>query len=132
MANGVGYAEPGQIGFQQSVTPIASDIQWLHNVLLMPIITMISLFVLALLAYVVWRFNEKANPTPSKTTHNTLIEVAWTIIPVLILVIIAIPSFRLLTDELVIPQGRRDRQGHGVAMALGLRISQGSGRRLLL
>ena len=51
----------------------------------------------------IWKFNEKANPTPSKTTHNTLVEVAWTIIPVIILVIIAIPSFRLLTDELVIP-----------------------------
>ena len=102
-ANGVGLAEPGQIGFQQAVTPIAADIHWFHDDLLMPIITLISLFVLALLAYVIWKFNEKANPTPSKTTHNTLIEVAWTIIPVVVLVIIAIPSFRLLTDELVIP-----------------------------
>jgi cytochrome c oxidase subunit 2 len=103
LANGVGLAEPGQIGFQQAVTPIAADIHWFHDDLLMPIITLISLFVLALLAYVIWKFNEKANPTPSKTTHNTLIEVAWTIIPVVVLVIIAIPSFRLLTDELVIP-----------------------------
>jgi cytochrome c oxidase subunit II len=102
-ANGVGLAEPGQIGFQQAVTPIAADIHWFHDDVLMPIITLISLFVLALLAYVIWKFNEKANPTPSKTTHNTLIEVAWTIIPVVVLVIIAIPSFRLLTDELVIP-----------------------------
>ena len=102
-AGGVGLAEPGQIGFQQAVTPIARDIHWFHDDLLMPIITAISLFVLALLAYVIWKFNEKANPTPSKTTHNTLIEVAWTIIPVVVLVIIAIPSFRLLTDELVIP-----------------------------
>jgi cytochrome c oxidase subunit 2 len=102
-AGGVGLAEPGQIGFQQAVTPIAADIHWFHDDLLMPIITAISLFVLALLAYVIWKFNEKANPTPSKTTHNTLVEVAWTIIPVVVLVIIAIPSFRLLTDELVIP-----------------------------
>ena len=99
----VGLAEPGQIGFQTAVTPIARFIHRFHNDLLMPIITVISLFVLALLAYVIWRFNEKANPTPSKTTHNALIEVAWTIIPVLILVVIAIPSFRLLTDELVLP-----------------------------
>ena len=102
-ANGVGLAEPGQIGFQKGVTPIARDIQWFHDDLLMPIITAISLLVLALLAYVIWKFNEKANPTPSKTTHNTLVEVAWTIIPVLILVVIAIPSFRLLTNELTIP-----------------------------
>jgi len=102
-ANGVGLAEPGQIGFQTGVTPIAREIQWFHDDLLMPIITAISLLVLALLAYVIWKFNEKANPTPSKTTHNTLVEVAWTIIPVLILVVIAIPSFRLLTNELTIP-----------------------------
>jgi cytochrome c oxidase subunit 2 len=102
-AGGVGLAEPGQIGFQQAVTSVAEDIHWFHDVLLMPIITLISLFVLALLAYVIWKFNEKANPTPSKTTHNTLVEVAWTIIPVIILVVIAIPSFRLLTKELEIP-----------------------------
>jgi cytochrome c oxidase subunit 2 len=102
-ANGVGLAEPGQIGFQQAVTPIAADIHWFHDDLLMPIITAISLLVLGLLAYVIWKFNEKANPVPSKTTHNTLVEVAWTIIPVAVLVVIAIPSFRLLTDELVIP-----------------------------
>jgi cytochrome c oxidase subunit 2 len=102
-ANGVGLAEPGQIGFQKGVTPIARDIQWFHDDLLMPIITAISLLVLALLAYVIWKFNEKANPTPSKTTHNTLLEVAWTVIPVMILVVIAVPSFRLLTNELTIP-----------------------------
>jgi cytochrome c oxidase subunit 2 len=102
-AAGVGLAEPGQIGFQEGVTPIARDIHWFHDSLLMPIITAISLFVLFLLAYVIWKFNEKANPTPSKTTHNTMIEVLWTIIPVAVLVVIAIPSFRLLTDELVIP-----------------------------
>jgi cytochrome c oxidase subunit II len=104
LANGIGYAEPGQIGFQEPVTPIAREIQWFHDDLLMPIITLISLFVLALLIYVIWRFNEKANPVPSKTTHNTMIEVLWTIIPVAVLVVIAIPSFRLLTHELVNPQ----------------------------
>lgn len=102
-AQEVGRAVPGQMGFQDAVTPIAADIHWFHNDLLMPIITGISLLVLCLLTYVILKFNEKANPTPSKTTHNTLVEVAWTIIPVIILVVIAIPSFRLLTDELVIP-----------------------------
>ena len=99
-----GYAVPGQIGFQPGVTDIARYIHWFHNDILMPVITLISLFVLALLGYVVWKFNEKANPTPSKTTHNTLIEVAWTIVPVIILVIIAIPSFRLLTMQLTLPK----------------------------
>jgi cytochrome c oxidase subunit II len=98
-----GYAVPGQIGFQKAVTDVARDIHWFHDDLLMPIITLISLFVLALLAYVIWKFNEKANPVPSKTTHNTLVEVIWTIAPVIVLVIIAIPSFRLLTKELEIP-----------------------------
>jgi cytochrome c oxidase subunit 2 len=102
-AAGVGLAEPGQIGFQKAVTPIAKEIHRFHDYLLMPIITAISLFVLLLLGYAIWRFNEKANPTPSKTTHNTLIEVLWTVIPVAVLVVIAIPSFRLLTNELVIP-----------------------------
>jgi cytochrome c oxidase subunit 2 len=99
-----GHPVPGQIGFQRGVTDVARYIHWFHNDILMPIITLISLFVLALLAYVVWKFNEKANPTPSKTTHNTLIEVAWTIVPVIILVFIAIPSFRLLTMQLTIPK----------------------------
>ena len=98
-----GHAEPGEIGFQKPVTDLARYLQWFHNDILMPVIIVISLFVLALLAYVVWRFNEKANPVPSKTTHNTLIEVAWTIIPVIILVFMAIPSFRLLTMQLTFP-----------------------------
>ncbi len=98
-----GHAAPGQIGFQPPVTDIARYIQWFHNSILLPIIIFISLFVLGLLVYVVWRFNEKANPTPSKTTHHTGLEVAWTIVPVMILVVIAIPSFRLLTMQLTIP-----------------------------
>ena len=107
------------------MTDLARYLQWFHNDILLPIIIVISLFVLALLAYVVWKFNEKANPTPSKTTHNTLIEVVWTIVPVIILVFIAIPSFRLLTMQLTVPAGRRHHQGDGVAMALELRLSQG-------
>ncbi len=103
-ANGVGYAEPGQLGFQEAVTDVAARIHSMYNWVLMPIITVICVFVLALLAICVVRFNDKANPTPSRTTHNTLLEVAWTIVPVLILVVIAIPSFRLLTYQLEIPK----------------------------
>ncbi len=98
-----GYATPGEIGFQSPVTDLARYLQWFHNDILLPVTILISLFVLGLLAYVVYRFNEKANPVPSKTTHNTLIEVAWTVVPVLILVFIAIPSFRLLTMQLTLP-----------------------------
>jgi cytochrome c oxidase subunit II len=101
---GDGYPAPGEIGMQMANSPIAEEIHFFHNDILLPIITIISLFVAALLVYVVLRFNEKANPTPSRTTHHTLLEVAWTIIPVMILVVIAIPSFRLLTHQLVIPQ----------------------------
>lgn len=103
-AAGTGMAEPGQIGFQEAVTDVARDIHWFHDGLLLPIISIICLFVLALLVFIVIRFNDKSNPVPSKTTHHTGLEVAWTIIPVMILVIIAIPSFKLLTKEIVIPK----------------------------
>jgi len=79
------------------------NIIWFHS-LLLTIITVITLFVLALLVIVMVKFNAKANPTPSKTTHHTLLEVAWTLIPVLILVAIAVPSFRLLFLELDVPK----------------------------
>ena len=99
-----GHADPGQIGFQEPVTEMARRIQSFHNNLLMPIITIITLFVLGLLIYVAVKFNAKANPVPTKTTHHAILEVAWTVIPVMILVIIAIPSFRLLTDQITIPK----------------------------
>jgi cytochrome c oxidase subunit 2 len=98
-----GHAVDNQIGMQAPVTSVDRYIVWFHDDILLPVITLISLFVLALLIYAVWRFNEKSNPTPSKTTHNTLIEVVWTVVPVLILVFIAVPSFRLLSMELVVP-----------------------------
>ncbi len=99
-----GYADPGQIGLQDPVTPIAREIDGFYNNLLVPIIVGVSLFVLALLIYVIFRFNEKANPVPSQLTHHTGLELAWTIIPVLILVVIAIPSFKLLNNQLTFPQ----------------------------
>ncbi len=95
--------EPWQLGLQPAVTPVMEGITNFHNFILV-IITLISVFVLALLVYCVLRFNERANPTPSKTSHNTTLEVAWTVVPVLILVVIAIPSFRLLFFEQDIPE----------------------------
>lgn len=99
-----GQAEPWQMGLQDSVTPVSDYIHWFHNLILMPIIVIIALFVLALLIVVMVKFNAKANPVPSQTTHHVGLEVAWTVIPVLILVIIAIPSLRLLYLQRDIPQ----------------------------
>ena len=103
LAETFGHAEAGQMGFQPAVTPIAAEMHSFHDLLLV-IITAISVFVLALLVYVIWRFNERSNPTPSRTTHHAMLEVAWTVVPVLILVVIAIPSFRLLTHQLTMPK----------------------------
>lgn len=89
------FPQPWQLGMQQSASPVKENIAWLHNVLLV-IITLITIFVLALLIYVMWRFRASANPKPTRTTHNTAIEIIWTVVPTLILVIIAVPSFKLL------------------------------------
>jgi cytochrome c oxidase subunit 2 len=92
----VGQPTPGAIGLQPGVTPLKHDAAFFHDVILLPIITVITLFVLALLVWVVVRYNKKANPTPATWSHNTTIEVIWTVVPVLILMFIAIFSFRLL------------------------------------
>ena len=97
-AAGLAFAiepENWQMGFQEAATPTMAKIASFHDMLLW-IITLITLFVLGLLIYVMWRFSEKRNPTPSRTTHNTTVEVLWTTIPIIILVIIAVPSFKLL------------------------------------
>jgi cytochrome c oxidase subunit 2 len=99
---GTGQPSPWQVGFQGSVTPVMDYIHWFHDWLLV-IITLISLFVLALLVIVIVKFNARANPTPSRTTHNTFLEVAWTLVPVIILVFIAVPSFKLLFMQTVLP-----------------------------
>lgn len=101
-AAGTGQPEPWQIAMQMPVTPIARELHSFHT-LLVWLITIITVFVAALLVYCMVRFNERANPTPSRTAHNTPIEIAWTIVPVLILVLIAIPSFRLLRGQLILP-----------------------------
>ena len=100
---GSGQPSPWQMGFQQAATPVMENIVWFHDFLLYLIIA-ITVFVLALLMIVVVRFNARANPTPSRTTHNTLLEVMWTLVPVIILVAIAVPSFKLLFLELTIPE----------------------------
>ena len=102
LAAGLGQPEPWQMNLQQSATVVMDNIHSLHNGLLI-LITVIVLFVFALLAIVLIKFNATANPEPSKTTHNTAIEVAWTVIPILILIAIAIPSFRLLYLQREIP-----------------------------
>jgi cytochrome c oxidase subunit 2 len=98
-----GQPHPWQLGLQAGVTPVMDDIIWFHNFLVW-LIAAITLFVLVLLVVVVVKFNARANPVPSRTTHNTFIEVIWTVVPVLILVAVAVPSFRLLFYQLNTPK----------------------------
>ncbi|MTI18646.1 cytochrome c oxidase subunit II [Rhodobacteraceae bacterium RKSG542] len=95
--------EPWQMGFQPAATEVMEFVHWFNNFTLI-IITAVTLFVLALLIYCVVRFSKRNNPEASKTSHNTMIEVVWTVVPILILVVIAVPSFRLLFMQQVIPQ----------------------------
>jgi len=99
---GLGQPSPWQIGLQQSASPVMDNIIWFHDFLLY-IITGIAGFVLVLLVVVMVRFNARTNPIPSRTTHNTLIEIAWTLIPIVILMFIAVPSFKLLFLQLNVP-----------------------------
>lgn len=91
------------MGLQPGATPVKHLMDGFHD-LLVVIITAIVLLVLALLVVVAVRFNARANPTPSRTTHNTVLEVAWTVIPVIILIVIAVPSFKLLYTLEVVPE----------------------------
>jgi cytochrome c oxidase subunit 2 len=102
-ANGLGQPAPKQMGLQEAATPIARELHAFYD-LTNTIIIAIAIFVLILLIYVMFRFSEKRNPTPSTTTHHTLLEVAWTVIPILILVVIAIPSFKLLMNQYSYPK----------------------------
>lgn len=102
-AAGLGQPEPWQLGFQLPATDIAERVQglsfWLHI-----LAAAITLFVTALLAYVCWKFSAKRNPNPSRFTHNTTVEVVWTVVPVLILVAMAYPSIKLLYYQETIPE----------------------------
>jgi len=99
----LGQPRPWQLGFQEAVTPIMHQITTFHDFLLI-LITVITLFVLALLVYVALKFNSRANPKPSRTTHNTTLEVLWTVVPIVILLVIAVPSFRLLFAQYDFPK----------------------------
>jgi cytochrome c oxidase subunit 2 len=100
---GEGQPSPWEMGFQHAATPIMEQITSFHTYVNV-IIILIALFVLGLLVYVMLRFNEKSHPQPTRTTHNTALEIAWTVIPVIILVAIAIPSFRLLFAQYDFPK----------------------------
>jgi cytochrome c oxidase subunit 2 len=105
LSTGAALAEqpmPWEIDLQPAASPVMERIEDFHT-LLVYIITAISLFVLALLLWVMFRYNSRSNPVPSKVVHNTTIEILWTVVPVIILVLIAIPSFRLLYFEADIP-----------------------------
>lgn len=102
-ASGLGQAVPKQMGLQEAASPIAHELHAFYD-LTNTIIIAIALFVVILLVYVMFRFSEKRNPTPSTTTHHTLLEVAWTVIPILVLVVIAIPSFKLLMNQYTYPK----------------------------
>jgi len=100
----IGVPTPSGTGFQPAVTELARDLQWLDGMLLI-IITAISLFVVFLLGYVIFKFNRKANPEPSSFTHNTPVEVAWTVVPIVVLVFIGAFSIPVLFKQQVIPDG---------------------------
>jgi cytochrome c oxidase subunit II len=99
---GLGQPSNWEMGLQQSGSTVMDQITWFHSFLLW-IVTLITAFVLVLLITVIVKFNARANPTPSRTTHHTLLEVAWTVVPVVVLVSIAVPSFRLLFTQLNTP-----------------------------
>ncbi|MCC3245114.1 cytochrome c oxidase subunit II [Methylocystis sp. WRRC1] len=101
-----GQPTPGGMGLPATVTEVGHETQFFYNGILLPIITFIALAVLGLLLYVSWRFNEQANPVPSKLTHHTGLEIIWTLVPILILVFISIPSFRLLAHQVEIPESK--------------------------
>ena len=93
-----------QLGFQQAASKSMSDIVWFHDYMLLPIITAITAFVLFLLLYTCVRFRESKNKVASTTSHNTMIEVLWTLIPCIILIVMAVPSFKVLYSQDTIPK----------------------------
>ena len=95
---GIGQPD-GRMGLQDQFSPIGAEASWFHDVILLPLIAVISAFVLLLLLWVIVRYRRGANPTPSRNTHNTTLEIVWTLVPVLILVMIAVPSIRLLAHQ---------------------------------
>ena len=93
-----------QLGFQEAASQSMRDIVWFHDYMLMPIIVAISAFVLFLMLYAMIRFRASRNPNPSKRTHNVLVEIIWTLVPCLILIVMAVPSFKVLYSQDAIPK----------------------------
>ena len=108
------YSKSGEISFQESVTPIMDSIVSFHDGILLWTIGLITVFVLGLLVIVMVRFNAKAHPIPSTNAHNTVIEILWTVVPIIILVVIAIPSFGVLSDQMTMPDGQRKYLGRDI------------------
>ena len=92
------------MGFQEPASQSMRDIVWFHDYMLLPIIVAISVFVLFLMAYAMIRFRASRNPNPSKRTHNVAVEILWTLIPCLILIVMAVPSFKILYSQDTIPK----------------------------
>ena len=100
----VGQPTPGGMGLQPSASPLKAEATMFHNAILMPIITIICLLVLGLILWIAFRYNKRRNPVPAKWSHNTTIEIIWTVVPVLILMVIALFSFRLLFNYHDMPE----------------------------
>jgi len=100
----IGHPVPGSWSLQPQVTEVGQEARWMHDDVLMPIITAITILVLLLILWVIVRYRAKANPVPSRTSHNTLIEVIWTLVPVIILLVIAVPSIKLLAKQYAPPK----------------------------
>ncbi|MGB3337620.1 MAG: cytochrome c oxidase subunit II [Devosia sp.] len=109
-----GHPLPGQFHLQRSVTPIMDSITAFHDGILMWTISLIVLLVLVLLLWIAFRYSARRNPVPAAFTHNTLVEIVWTVLPVVILIIIAIPSFGVLSDQLTTPDGERKYLGSNI------------------
>jgi cytochrome c oxidase subunit 2 len=109
-----GHPLPGQFHLQRSVTPIMDSITAFHDGILMWSISLIVVLVLALLVWIMFRYNAKRNPVPAAFTHNTLVEIIWTVLPIVALIVIAIPSFGVLSDQLTTPDGERKYLGSNI------------------
>jgi cytochrome c oxidase subunit 2 len=119
LAQEVGLGAPfdWQMGFQEPASPVMRDIVEFHNLMLWLVVSPVVIFVLGLMFYVVYRFNAKSNPVPSKNTHNATLEVLWTVVPIVILVAMAIPSFKLLYKGDVVPSATLVADLYGIDVA---------------
>ena len=111
-----------QLGFQKAASQGMEDIVWFHDYMLLPIITAITVFVLFLLLYTCVRYRASRNKVASTTSHNTLVEVLWTLIPCLILIVMAVPSFKVLYSQDTIPKADVTIKASRVSVVLGIRV----------